>query len=95
MRRGWREGGTEGGRVAGRDVMCEGGRPGFSPWGEEETGRRGEVGVCTREGACVCVCVKDIQRGPTVVVSDAGVASTHPANTHQEPVTHTHTQAWP
>lgn len=35
---------------------------------------------------------KDIQRGPTVVVSDAGAASTHPANTHQEPDTHTCTR---
>lgn len=32
---------------------------------------------------------KDIQRGPTVVVSDGAAASTHPANTHQEPDTHT------
>lgn len=54
---------------------------------QESRGRLGWVGGC----------VKDIQRGPTVVVSDVNAASTHPASTHQEPDTHTHTctQAWP
>lgn len=66
------------------------GHPGFL-LGEEKkrnrTGRGGKAGLCKKEW----VCVKDIQRGPTVVVSDAGVASTYPANAHQEPDTHTHT----
>lgn len=75
--------------MAGGDVKCREGTRVFS-WERKKrnrTGRGGKAGLCKKEW----VGVKDIQRGPTVVVSDAGVASTYPANAHQEPDTHTHT----
>lgn len=72
-----------GGRQAEGGEKWEEGTQASSP--EESRRREGRLWSKRAGGA------KDIQRGPTVVVSDGGAASTHPANTHQEPDTHTHT----